>query len=154
HHYIFPALPAFALLIAHWLVYVAEDPNARIGKFSTVLVIAIFAVAARDLINDPQNLVNLFTYKYDRDYPREIDPRPFLITLISVAAMAMVVFFVMKKKDLVMLSFASVALVFGVWISHYHFNYLSPHWSQAHLFKTYFEERQGNEPIYAYQLNW
>ena len=41
-----------------------------------------------------------------------------------------------------------------MWISHYHFNMLAPHWSQAHLFETYYEERKGDEPLYAYQLNW
>jgi hypothetical protein len=66
----------------------------------------------------------------------------------------MLLFWIMKQKDRVLLAFGGMALLFGAWISHHHFNMLSPHWSQAHLFKTYYDERRGNEPIYAYQLNW
>ncbi|MEO1337660.1 MAG: dolichyl-phosphate-mannose--protein mannosyltransferase, partial [Myxococcota bacterium] len=43
---------------------------------------------------------------------------------------------------------------FAAWISHHHFNMLSPHWSQYHLWQTYYDERKGDEPVYAYQLNW
>ena len=52
------------------------------------------------------------------------------------------------------IAFGAMAICFIGWVSHHHFNHLSPHWSQAHLFDTYFSEKKGDEPIYAYQLNW
>lgn len=176
HHYIFPALPAFAVLIGYWISHVAGDPNRRVSPFTAILVAAVFAVAARDLINDPQNLVNLFTYKYDRDYPRDVQPRPWMITIISVGMALAFIFYchdslrrvfgflrlnavldlIAKKRSVAnaLLAFMLMAATFGAWISHQHFNMLSPHWGQAHLFKTFHEERKANEPIYAYQLNW
>lgn len=169
HHYIFPALPAFAVLIGYWLSHVAEDPAKRLSPYTGVLIAAVFAVAARDLINDPQNLVNLFTYKYDRDFPREVQPRPWMATILVLGMGPAVAFFVgaaalrgpIRETRWIKQAFANAMLAFmltgaawGVWISHNHFNMLSPHWSQYHLFKTFYEERQGNEPIYAYQLNW
>lgn len=167
HHYIFPALPALALLVADWLVEVAEDPAKRIRAFAFVLMAMIFGVAFRDIVNEPQTLVNLFTYKYDRDYPREVDPRPWLVGILVLAAVFVLVDLPRLRlgwpgkggagdswRSRVLVALGVFAGLFGAWISHYHFNMLSPHWSQWHLFKTYFEARQGGEPLYAYQLNW
>jgi 4-amino-4-deoxy-L-arabinose transferase-like glycosyltransferase len=154
HHYIFPAVPALAVLVALWVTWLAERPSERLSGYLGVLVAMVFAVAARDLINDPQNLVNLFTYKYDRDYPREVDPRPYMIAMVAAGGAAMVFFYLRQEKARVILAFLATGAVFGTWISHHHFNMLTPHWSQAHLFKTYYAEKKGDEPIYAYQLNW
>jgi 4-amino-4-deoxy-L-arabinose transferase-like glycosyltransferase len=154
HHYIFPGVPAYAILIGVWVTWIAEDPKKRLAGYSVILVAMIFAVSIRDLINDPQHLVNLFTYKYDRDYPREINPRAFLTVIGAVGGAAMVLAWALRQKANALLAFCGTGIVFGVWISHYHFNMLAPHWSQAHLFKTYYEERRPDEPLYAYQLNW
>ncbi|MCB9655546.1 MAG: glycosyltransferase family 39 protein [Deltaproteobacteria bacterium] len=154
HHYIFPAVPPLAILTALWFSWVAEAPAQRLRRFQTVLIIAVFAVGARDLINDPQLLVNLFTYKYDRDYPRELHPRAFIVSLVTVGSLAVAWFYLWRQRDRMLLAFMSIGVIFGVWVSHNHFNFLAQHWSQAHLFKTFYEERRGDEPIYAYQLNW
>jgi 4-amino-4-deoxy-L-arabinose transferase-like glycosyltransferase len=155
HHYIFPALPAYALLIGDWLVHVAEDPAKRLKLATAAVIVLLVALIARDILNEPQVLVNLFTYKYDRDYPRDVDIRPYVGAMLALGGGAIVFFWVIaKNKANVLLSFFGLAFLFGAWISHHHFNMLTPHWSQAHLFKTYFEERKGNEPLFAYQLNW
>ena len=114
----------------------------------------ILVVATRDLINHPQHLVSLFTYKYDREYPREVNPRLFLQVLIFTSVGVMALLYLVRRRAAALAAFAAMAILFATWISHYHFNMLSPHWSQYHLWETYYEERQGNEPIYAYQLNW
>ncbi len=155
HHYIFPAVPPLAVLSAVWFMWLAESPETRLRRAVAFVVLALFAVAARDLINDPQNLVNLFTYKYDRDYPREVVARPFMGVIVGVGGAAMLFFFLVKEsKGKALAAFMLTAVVFGAWISHHHFNHLSPHWSQGHLFKTYYDEKKDGEPIYAYQLNW
>lgn len=154
HHYILPAIPPLAVMVGYWFVYAAEDPDKRFGGYSIVVLAAIFAVVARDLINEPQHLVNLFTYKYDRPYPRSVNPRQFLSILVTVASVLMLATYVVKKRGHTMLAFAGLAAIFGAWVSHHHFNHLSPHWGQGYLFETYFDERKGDEPIYAYQLNW
>jgi 4-amino-4-deoxy-L-arabinose transferase-like glycosyltransferase len=154
HHYIFPALPAYALIVGDWLVHIAEDPTKRLKLVTGAVIVLLVALIARDMLNEPQALVNLFTYKYDRDYPRDVDPRPYIGTMLGISGLGMIGFWVWKKIDRALLSFMLLAFLFGTWISHHHFNMLSPHWSQAHLFKTYYAERNGNEPLYAYQLNW
>jgi 4-amino-4-deoxy-L-arabinose transferase-like glycosyltransferase len=154
HHYILPAVPAYALIIADWLVHVAEAPAKRLKLAAGAVIVLLVALIARDILNEPQTLVNLFTYKYDRDYPRDVDPRPYIGTILGIGGAGILGFWLTKHKDKVLLSFFGMAFLFGAWISHHHFNMLSPHWGQAHLFKTYYEEKKGNEPLYAYQLNW
>ena len=154
HHYVLPAIPALAILVAYWLGWVSEDPQARLRGYVPLLILMVLAVAARDLINHPQHLVSLFTYKYDREYPREVNPRVFLQLLVWGATAGMAVLYFLRQKAAALATFAGTAIVFAVWVSHYHFNMLSPHWSQYHLWETYYEERKPGEPIYAYQLNW
>ncbi len=154
HHYIFPAVPALAVLVGYWMSWAGEDPQQRIRGYVPLLVVMVFAVAARDLVNDPQHLVSLFTYKYDRQYPRELHPQYFIQPLVWISMIAMAVLYVIRQKGLALAVFAATAMLFGVWISHHHFNWLSPHWSQYHLWETYYDERKPNEPIYAYMLNW
>ncbi len=154
HHYIFPAVPAFAVLVGLWFSHVAKDPARHLSGWVVLPIVVITAVAARDIIDDPQNLVNLFTYKYDRDYPRELNPKLFIVLIVSAGGVAALITYLMGQKGRAMLAFGLMAMTFGAWISHHHFNMLSPHWGQKHLFETFYDERKGDEPIYAYQLNW
>lgn len=154
HHYIFPAVPAFAVLVGAWFVHLAEDPVERLSGWVFVPAGILLAVISRDLISDPQHLVNLFTYKYDREYPRELNPRAYLIPIIAAGSLALVVTYALRQKGKTLLAFLGLATVFAAWVSHHHFNMLSPHWGQKHLFETFYEEREGDEPLYAYQLNW
>jgi 4-amino-4-deoxy-L-arabinose transferase-like glycosyltransferase len=189
HHYIYPSVPALAILTGGWLTWIARKPATRFRGALGLIVLALVVVVTRDLINEPRNLVNLFTYKYDREFPREIKPLYYILPIIIAGGLATVEFFsgfgftrllskivlsplalLMPKagewlqsiesklppprKDRALLSYMAMAALFGVWISHHHFNMLSPHWSQGHLFDTYFNEKTGDEPIYAYQLNW
>lgn len=166
HHYIFPAVPPLALLVGYWIRWVADAPKERIGGFVALPILAIALVGIRDLINDPQHISSLFTYKYDRAYPREVrrGAIQFLSVLGIVGFAGLLAVLLAWTHPLErfrrhihgygMLVFGAVGVMFAAWISHYHFNYLAQHWSQAHMFKTYFDEKKGDEPIYAYQLNW
>lgn len=79
HHYILPVVPALAILIAVFL----EDVLARRGQAMPLLLASAAGIVlwvGQDLFRLPltagnasQNLVNLFTYKYDREWPRFTD---------------------------------------------------------------------------------
>lgn len=169
HHYIFPAVPPLAVLVAVWFAWLAEDPKERLRGPILILIAFLFAAAAADLINDPQHLSRLFTYKYDRLWPKELISQEVIIGLVATFGAALVALQVAQKlgeyaprfswaaergPSLQMAVFALFACVFTLWCSHVHFNMLSQHWSQYHVFETYYEEREGDEPLYAYQLNW
>ena len=76
HHYIFPALPALAALVALFLDRVVDD-RGWLGRLTAVVAILFFAVLTVDLHGDPQHIRNLMTYKYDRplaeDLPLDLD---------------------------------------------------------------------------------
>lgn len=176
HHYVFPAVPPLAVLVGYWLRWAAEAPGRRVGSFVALPAMAIVAVVFRDLIDDPQHLSSLFTYKYDRAYPRTV--RAETILFLQVLGGLTLAYFLALWLGAIWPAFGrllrlgskpgsdrtpaawgltglvGLAVVFGTWISHYHFNMLAQHWSQAHMFQTYFDEKVGDEPIYAYQLNW
>jgi 4-amino-4-deoxy-L-arabinose transferase-like glycosyltransferase len=154
HHYIFPAVPALAILVGVWFAWVAEDPKERLRGGHHVVVAALFAVAAVDLVHRPQHLVNLFTYKYDRNWPIGTGSREFIIAWVVVTSVGLVALHAVHRRGLQQAWFALAAVGFGVWCSHVYFNLLTPHWSQYHVFETFHEARRPGEPLYAYQLNW
>jgi 4-amino-4-deoxy-L-arabinose transferase-like glycosyltransferase len=158
HHYVFPALPGLALLVALFGASIARAPRRAASQLlapgAALAAIAIYAVALRDLVDEPRNLVNLFTYKYDRGYPRELVVRPFLAAIAGGGGLWACLALAKKSTARAGQALATTALALALWLSHYHFNMLSPHWSQAHLFATYFAERRPGEPLLAYQLNW
>ncbi len=75
HHYIFPALPALAVLVALFVDQLLDD-RGWLPRLAVVLGAVLFTALAVDIQGDPQSLRNLMTYKYDRPYPAHlpIDP--------------------------------------------------------------------------------
>lgn len=150
HHYIFPALPPLALVLAVALL--------RHGRFLrpglVLLAVALFGLVLRDLLTEPRTLVSLFTYKYDRTFPRELVVRPFLVA-VGVGGLLVLYAYLRGRQRWAFGGYAAIAASLAIYSAHYHFNMLSPHWSQAHLIETYFRQRRGpHEPLLAFQLNW
>ncbi|MFT7580745.1 MAG: hypothetical protein ACI9MR_002418, partial [Myxococcota bacterium] len=71
HHYIFPALPALAIIVALYLVHIIKE-SGWIARLSTVVAIILFAAVAWDIHEEPQQIRNLMTYKYDRPMPQSL----------------------------------------------------------------------------------
>ncbi|MCB9537002.1 MAG: glycosyltransferase family 39 protein [Myxococcales bacterium] len=76
HHYIFPVIPPLAILCAIFLEDVLERRGRNLGIFLGAGA-GIVLWVGQDLFRMPaaygqgsQNLVNLFTYKYDREWPQ------------------------------------------------------------------------------------
>ncbi|GMV39219.1 MAG: hypothetical protein AMXMBFR64_09350 [Myxococcales bacterium] len=68
HHYIFPALPPLAILVALYLFDLLED-RAVARRLVVIVAVGLLAAITWDLHGDTQHLRNLFTYKYDRPLP-------------------------------------------------------------------------------------
>ena len=155
HHYIFPALPPIAILVGYWIRHLIDSPS-MLGGWFCIPILVLLVVIGLDLIHDPQHLSSLFTYQYTRTYPSEIKVETIKLINVFLALLiiGLVATFIIKQKADSILVFVVAAVFFGAWISHYHFNMLAQHWSQAHMFETYYQEKRANEPIYAYQLNW
>ncbi|MCG3172096.1 MAG: Undecaprenyl phosphate-alpha-4-amino-4-deoxy-L-arabinose arabinosyl transferase [Myxococcota bacterium] len=170
NHYIFPTVIPGAILIALFLddFLKAGRKTKGLGLLGLFVLVAI-AVMAKDLINEPKALPNLFVYKYDRPYPsREVNnviPMNIIFwgcSLLLVAslwgsgtgAIARASGFtgwvariwhrlnpIPDTRRGFVAMYCVFAVVFGTFVTHYLFYQLSPHWSQKYYFETYFHER-------------
>ena len=71
HHYIFPAVPAMAVLIALFLRHVFRG-NGWTLRFAALIGIVMLVAVGSNIRTDPQSLRNLMTYKYDRPMPQNL----------------------------------------------------------------------------------
>jgi hypothetical protein len=71
HHYIFPAVPAMALLIALFIRHLVREGGWTL-RFTTLIAIVMVVAVGWDLREDQQSLRNLMTYKYDRPLPKNL----------------------------------------------------------------------------------
>ena len=75
HHYIFPALPAVAMLIGVKLAHYT-DARDRFFRMAVVLGLGITIAVGLGIRSEPQTMRNLFTYKYDRKLPQHLPTDP------------------------------------------------------------------------------
>lgn len=71
HHYIFPAVPAMALVTALFIRHLFKE-GAWTLRFATAIGIVFMVAVGLDIKEDPQSLRNLMTYKYDRPMPKNL----------------------------------------------------------------------------------
>ena len=172
HHYIFPVLPALSLLVALGLdEALSLKEKARWPLF--VLGAGVMVMVGWDIIDDPQMMKNLFTYKYDRTWLSEVWDSEFrwMTFGVSVPAFVGIVLMWFKVERLRKLSVALVFLAstgFAYICLDYYMPRLSLVWSQKGLWDAYYEQctrvdgvvsshrfkRYCDEPVVAYKLNW
>jgi 4-amino-4-deoxy-L-arabinose transferase-like glycosyltransferase len=171
HHYIFPAVPAFAILCAVFLDRLLEDGlEAHLGAL--LLGIAAYVVVAHSLWLEPKALPDLYVYNYERPYPEKelaglhrgvrlgpfllsLGVRPFFSALFAAGGVALAAAWVWRARRVMVAALVATATAFAIYVSWVHWRELTPHWSQRDLFWTYLAERKSpDEPIIAYLMNW
>ena len=179
HHYIFPAIPPLALLVG-LAIDDLFDERRPLAWPLYLFGLAIFALVAWDIVDDPQVLKNLFTYKYDREWDNAAWDRSFRWALIGICAPGFIGagLLLLRRPRL---RKASVAAMFASAIALAYFSLdvymprLSATWSQKGLWDRYYEictrldpaelhpadprarhpdKRYCTEPVVAYKLNW
>ena len=171
HHYVFPAVPALAILCAAFVDRVLREgtePNA----VALLLGFAAYAVVAQGLATHPKVLSDLFVYNYQRPWPERellelhpgipvggftlsLAPGPVMTTLFAAGGVVLVLAWVWEARRALAGGLVALAVVFALWLSWFHWRELSPHWSQRDLFRTYLAERaSSDEPVAAYYMNW
>ena len=171
HHYVFPAVPAFAILCAVFVDRLLEDGlEAHLGAL--LLGIAAYAVVAHSLWLEPKALPDLYVYNYERPYPEKevaglhrgirlgpflvsLGVRPFFSALFAAGGVALAAAWVWRARRAMVAALVATAAAFAIYVSWVHWRELTPHWSQRDLFWTYLAERKSpDEPILAYLMNW
>jgi 4-amino-4-deoxy-L-arabinose transferase-like glycosyltransferase len=171
HHYVFPAVPALAILCAVFADRLLEDGlEEHLGAL--LLGLAAYVLVAHALATQPRVLPELFVYKYDRPYPEKeladlhpgfrlgpfllsLGARPAFSALFAGGGVALVAAWLWRSRRGLVATLAGIATVLALHVSWYHWRELAPHWSQRDLFRTYLAERRSpDEPILAYLMNW
>jgi 4-amino-4-deoxy-L-arabinose transferase-like glycosyltransferase len=171
HHYIFPCVPALAMLVG---LYLDDWLKGEVKSAwpMHLLAIALFVLVGYDIFAEPQVLKNLFTYQYDRMWPSDLTAG-FVSTLkiIFWVGLAGFLLFVFRRRwlraaALTVVMVASTSLT--VWALNVYMPRLGPEWSQGYLWDTYYDlctriagpegapamKRYCREPVVAYRLNW
>jgi 4-amino-4-deoxy-L-arabinose transferase-like glycosyltransferase len=159
HHYALPTIPALALLAAIWLRRWSQAEET-IGRTLVPLALVLGVVMiSRDIGLMPKNLTDLFVYNYTRAFPKEdvVIGQIGYGVIFGLVSLALSVFFLFMRKHLavwiprILVGGALLASIWGGW---YFFNQMGPHWTQRHMFDTYYALRKPSEPIGAYLMNW
>ncbi len=154
HHYILPAIPPLSILVGIWLDEALDRKDVGV-VLAGLFALGVALLVGRDLLRDPEHLVVMFIYKYDRLFPYELhfEPGIVVITILSILGLMTLLWSKTRKYAGWALGVASVAV--AIWAIDYYMIRVSPHWSQKQLHATYYRYRKGpEERIIAWQLNW
>ena len=171
HHYIFPAVPALAILCAVFVDRLLDEGlEAHLGAL--LLGLAAYVVVAHSLWESPDALPDLYTYNYERPYPDKellalhpgwrlgpfllsLGARPVFSVLFAAGGTAMAAAWLWRSRRALVAALAAIALALASYVSWYHWPEVARHWTQREIFRTYLAERKSpDEPIIAYYMNW
>lgn len=145
HHYILPAVPALAILVALWLDDVVERPE----RTSVVLVlfgIGLAALTALDFVNNEDRLVELCIFRYDRPWPGEapwyIDYSTELWIIALVGCLAIAALTLRAARRPAVFAIVGAAVIFAGFNIHVLHRGASPHWGQQSLHQVYYQKRK------------
>ena len=159
HHYALPAVPAMSVLAALWLVRFCEGRESLGGKLMTLMLVLLVVLVSRDIGLLPQNLTELFVYNYTRPFPKDgalVGQVGFAIIfgLVSLGLIGLYLAGQQALRRRLNTLLVAGALASSLWGGWYFFNAMGDHWSQRHLFDTYYALRDPESPIGAYMMNW
>ena len=145
HHYIFPAIPALAVLIAFWVDDLLSGRVHRMGA-AVVAALAIALLITRDLMHEQKQLVELFIYRYDRPWPGNppwnIDLSDGFLAFGLIFASAIGLLAVHKLRRLALVGLFTAAIAFAYWAMNTYMSYAGMHWGMRTAAQTYYAERQ------------
>lgn len=153
HHYIFPAVPAMAILVALWLDDVWSGrvrPSWIVGGFAAAVVLLL----ARDMMHEEKQWIEMYIYRYDRPWPSlppyGIDTSDaFLVIGLLGAASAFLIGTGWRRLGIV--AVGATALGTALWAMHVYMPIAGTHWGMRDAVATYYRERHiyGQRLVYA-----
>ena len=142
HHYILPAIPALAILVAFFLDDLLAKRD-RLHPFLAAIGIAIVLLVARDLMFEPKRWVEMFVFLYNRPWPGgepwSIDPSDGFLALGIVAAVAIVALACTRRIGVVCMGAAAIAI--SLWALHVYMPLAGQHWGMRDALASYYHQR-------------
>jgi 4-amino-4-deoxy-L-arabinose transferase-like glycosyltransferase len=159
-HYIFPAVPFAAMLIAIYLGRLMDsDSRDAVNRIGLLAGLMVFAIVAPDVL-DAKNYRTIFyfitTERLQDWHPAVADPTGVFRILYLMFGLGMLVVFVIRRVNL--LSFAPLALVallYAGYINGWMIPKLTEMFSARSLVQTYLELRKSpDEPLGEFTQTW
>jgi len=153
HHYIFPAVPAMAILVALWLDDVLAGrvkPTWIVGAFGAAVVLLL----ARDMMHEEKQWIEMYIYRYDRPWPSQapygIDTSDAFLAIGLLGALAAVLLGTPLRK-LGVFAVGLTALGTALWAMHVYMPIAGQHWGMRDAVAKYYQVRQiyGQKLVYA-----
>jgi 4-amino-4-deoxy-L-arabinose transferase-like glycosyltransferase len=151
HHYILPAVPALAILVAMLLDDLFAG-RARLHPIYAALGVGIVLLVARDLMFEPDRWIEMFIYRYDRPWPSaepwSIDPSSGFLALGVVAACAVALLAVWRRAGVI--AIGGVGLAICVWALQIYMPLAGDSWGMRQAMRRYYEMRTiyGEHVVY------
>ena len=152
HHYILPAVPAMAILVAFWL----DDLLARRIRPSLVygaLAAGMILLLARDMMHEEKQWIEMFIYRYDRPWPSmppwSIDTSDAFLVMGLAGAAAMLLLGT-RLRRLAVAAVVTTAVGCALWSMHVYMPIAGTHWGMREAVRRYYQDRQiyGQKLVY------
>lgn len=154
HHYLLPALPPAAILIA---IYLDDLLAGRVRALGASVLAAggLLALITIDLYGQPAHWVWLFTYLYEEGWTTGT-PEGLLMAVYGAAfALPLVALLWRRLRAAAVAAMLLLTLGGGGFLLNAYQLHCAPHWSQKEVLRTYYRLRKGpEEQLVAWQFNW
>jgi 4-amino-4-deoxy-L-arabinose transferase-like glycosyltransferase len=163
HHYILPAVPGLAIVIACFLDGLLARRSGRVAALTAILGAGVWAVVTFDLVsakNSAQHFIWLFSYDYvntpkGRPWPEGLDYRPMLIGFSAAFAVATAFVIPTRLRRFGVVAACGVAIAFGYVLLDRYMPQTAHYWSQKPLLATYYKLRRSpDEKLLVWQMYW
>lgn len=145
HHYILPAVPALAMLIAFWIDDFLSG-KTRKAPFLLLTGAGIAGLVARDFVGEQKQLIELFIYRYDRPWPSGepwfIDASGAFMAFGALVCLLLAALCIHRWRRLTVAALLLCSLVFAFWTMNTYMGTAAPHWGQRQLHRSYYAQRQ------------
>jgi 4-amino-4-deoxy-L-arabinose transferase-like glycosyltransferase len=145
HHYILPAIPAFALAIGFWLDDVLSRRARGLG-LAALVGAGIVLVIGNDMMGEPKQWIEMFIYRYDRPWPSaapwQIEVSDAFLGLGVAGALALALFTVPRLEKVAVAAVACVAIAIAGWSMHVYMPVAATHWGQRDAVREYYDSRE------------
>jgi 4-amino-4-deoxy-L-arabinose transferase-like glycosyltransferase len=163
HHYILPAIPGLAIVIACFLDDLLDRRAGRTLAVTAVVGLGVWAIVVFDLANaknSAQHFIWLFSYDYinapkGRPWPPGLDFRGPLIAFAALFGLVTALMAWRKTQRAGAVALCGVAVVFCFYLLDGYMRATAPYWSQKHLIATYYKSRRSpEEKLLVWQMYW
>ncbi|MBL0213462.1 MAG: glycosyltransferase family 39 protein [Myxococcales bacterium] len=158
HHYILPAIPPLAILVA-FLLDDLWSKRYTLHPLLAGLGVGIVLMICRDLMHEPERWIEMFVFRYDRPWPNgepwSIDPSDGIFAL-GIGAALVLPLLATRFVRAGVIAVGAAGLAICVWALQVYMPLAGQHWGMRDAIRTYYEQRTiyGEKLVYfgAHQL--